>query len=108
MVHLAARYALMISMVLHELATNAAKYGALCQEGGSVSIQWNLFDNKVGRRLTMRWEESGGPPVRKSDRKGFGSALIEKIFVAQFGGSTSLSFEETGLVATIEFYCELA
>src|SRR4029079_18971736 len=66
--------AVMLSMVLHELATNAVKYGALSNDGGHISIEWEELGNK---RLRLTWRETGGPPAQPGERKGFGSLLIE-------------------------------
>jgi len=70
---------LLLAMVLHELATNAVKYGALSNEGGRVQLDWELDDGSGCVRLC--WRESGGPPVTPPERKGFGSQLIEKSLI---------------------------
>ena len=73
-------------MVLHELATNAVKHGALSNAAGHVSINWQKIDEAERPRLQLCWEERGGPPVQNPTRKGFGSQLIgaslDKIEVA--------------------------
>lgn len=71
-VHLAADASLSLSLLLHELATNAAKYGALSVEGGRVSLSWTI----EGDRFVLDWRETGGPPATAPARKGFGSRLI--------------------------------
>jgi PAS domain S-box-containing protein len=83
-----------LAMVLHELATNAAKYGALSVAGGHVAIEWSWTSD---RRLVLRWTESGGPTARKPSREGFGSELIE-LLTRQLGGVTKLDWRAQGLV----------
>ena len=92
-IRLAPRAALALAMALHELGTNAAKYGALSVEGGRVSIAWSL----VGDRLRLEWRESGGPPVEAPERRGFGSRLIERGLEADLGGGAALHFDPGGL-----------
>lgn len=76
-VPVAADKSLQLTMALHELATNAVKYGALSNATGQVHIDWTVLDDPSGARLRICWEERGGPPVRPMDHKGFGSKLIE-------------------------------
>jgi len=83
-----------LAMALHELATNAAKYGALSLPGGRVAVEWSSASNG---RLVLRWTETGGPAVRKPSRHGFGSELIE-ILSTQLGGETNLDWRAQGLV----------
>lgn len=85
-------------MTLHELATNAAKYGALANEKGTVTISWELTVNEQGERvLNLRWEELGGPEVTAPDRPGFGSMLIERSLAQQFGCKFQLDYRPEGL-----------
>jgi two-component sensor histidine kinase len=99
-VRLAPSPALMLSMVLHELATNAAKYGALANGSGRIVIEWRSF---AGKRLQLTWKETGGPAAQAGERKGFGTMLIEEAFVSQVvGGSASLEYSPEGLVCTLE------
>ncbi len=94
------RLALSIAMALHELGTNAVKYGALSREGGHVAIAWSIRrDDEV--RLTLRWAETGGPPVVKPTRTGFGSRLIERSLARELAGDVQLSFDPGGVVCTI-------
>jgi two-component sensor histidine kinase len=95
-VELGPRHALSLTMVLHELCTNAVKYGALSVPGGRVSILWS----SDGREVDMTWEESGGPPVRPPERRGFGTKLIKGSLRAGLGG-TELDFPSTGVVCRI-------
>ena len=94
--------ALSLSMALHELCTNALKYGALSAPGGQVRVSWEIAEASAGNRLTMRWEESGGPPVAPPSRKGFGSRLIEGGLARELNGTVRLDYEPTGVVCTID------
>jgi two-component sensor histidine kinase len=98
-VSLSSRSVVMLSMVLHELATNATKHGALSTPGGRVSIDWTKERDKV----ELFWSETGGPPVEKPGHAGFGSTLIEKGFAAQMGGTATLRFDPNGVTCTMEF-----
>lgn len=99
-VALSSRSVVMLSMVLHELATNATKYGALSTPGGRVAIDWAL---QGGDKVELFWSESGGPPVEKPDHAGFGSTLIERGFAAQIGGTATLRFDPKGVTCALEF-----
>ncbi|HEX6860554.1 MAG TPA: MASE1 domain-containing protein [Caulobacteraceae bacterium] len=90
--------ALSLAMALHELGTNAAKYGALSGESGRVHIAWTL----KGRRLALHWREEGGPPVKAPGRSGFGSRLIEKGLAADLRGRASIRYEPAGVECDIE------
>lgn len=68
---------LQLTMAFHELATNAVKYGALSNASGQVRIDWTVLDGQSGPKLRICWEERGGPPVSPTNRKGFGSRLIQ-------------------------------
>lgn len=87
-----------ISMLLHELATNANKYGACSSGGGRVSVTWSLDDAGV----TLVWRESGGPPVTAPTRQGFGSSLKANV-VRQIHGTINRQWEPTGLVVEVAF-----
>ena len=100
-VRLMAKMALSISMALHELATNAAKYGALSNEHGRVNISWSTRRQGQDRQLRLEWLESGGPPVIPPKRRGFGSRLIERGLAQELGGETKLEYRPTGL------WCEI-
>ena len=93
------RSALMVAMALHELATNAAKYGALSNERGRIFIDWGPSEANVQLRLT--WRETGGPTVTKPERSGFGTKLIES-GADQIDGKAVLDYRPEGLVCTIE------
>ena len=88
---------LALGIALHELATNAVKYGALSNETGSVSITWSL----EGDYLNMRWQEKNGPPVNPPSRKGFGSQVIERGLVHELQGTVNLDYPADGAVCRI-------
>ena len=90
--------ALSCALGLHELTTNAIKYGALSNANGRVSISWKLDGQKHQRRLELEWRETGGPTVGPVERKGFGTQLLERIFDSDSGGRVVLTFERSGLV----------
>jgi two-component sensor histidine kinase len=94
--------AVMLSMILHEIATNAAKYGALSNDTGTIRIDWQLHLEPAGQKLSLSWIESGGPRVTTPTRKGFGSRLIERGARDQLGGSATADFLPTGVVYSIE------
>jgi two-component sensor histidine kinase len=89
-----------VAMALHELATNAAKHGALSRPEGRVALRWRLDPGTATLRLT--WTESGGPPVSTPpSRRGFGSRMIEATLEGQLSGSLDLQWQEDGLRAEI-------
>ena len=92
---------LALALALHELATNAAKYGALSTPSGSVSITWEVADPFGEAMLRLRWTERDGPPVQAPARQGFGSRLIQRTFAAQTGGSASVTYDPAGVVCEI-------
>ncbi|MGQ0443730.1 MAG: sensor histidine kinase [Beijerinckiaceae bacterium] len=93
--------ALALSMALHELATNAVKYGALSAATGTVAIDWRIADDNPPR-FRLRWTETGGPPVEEPRRRGFGSRLVEAGLAQDLGGEVRLHFEKSGLICTID------
>jgi len=100
--HLEPRAALALGMALHELATNAAKYGALSTPVGRVELDWSVSAQDDGtRRLSLSWREHDGPPVTAPRRRGFGSRLIERGLSQELNGEASLVFEPSGLVCLI-------
>ena len=96
-VYLTAQCAMMMSMLLHELATNAVKYGALSGDAGSVSIVWTREEDKSGASVRVVWQEQGGPKVQDSERRGFGTTLIQKGLSNQLGGEATLEFMPDGV-----------
>ncbi|WP_325064314.1 HWE histidine kinase domain-containing protein [Alteriqipengyuania lutimaris] len=92
-----------ISMALHELTTNAIKYGSLSVTGGVLRVAWDWRTQDGGDRvLALRWEESGGPRVEKPDRRGFGSTVIERILRAQLSARTEIDYAPEGLKVLCE------
>ena len=91
------KHALALSLALHELATNATKYGALSCPEGRVSVQWGVQEGM----LHLDWEESGGPPVAPPTQKGFGSRLIEELVPRDLGGVTKLNRDISGVRCSI-------
>ena len=90
--------AVSLAMVLHELATNAVKYGSLSVASGKVEVRWTCAKEDDHLKIEMTWEESGGPPVSSPKRQGFGTRLIERQIGLEFGGKADLDFRESGLV----------
>jgi len=97
-----AQRASLLTMVLHELATNAVKYGALSNGYGVVSLTWDVVgEEEDGQNVRLTWRELGGPPVVAPERKGFGSFLIERALQGG-GGSAKLDYNPNGVVCTVE------
>jgi PAS domain S-box-containing protein len=89
--------AIALTLVLHELATNAAKYGALSQAGGAIDLSWSVGDDPPGPSLRLGWVERGGPVVAPSGRTGFGSRLIDQSVSYQLDGTVDLQWPPEGL-----------
>jgi PAS domain S-box-containing protein len=90
-------------LILHELATNAAKYGALSNEDGHLSIKWKRGSSPDGAEIMVTWEETGGPPVSPPERRGFGSVLIEQSLAYSLGGKAEIEYRPEGLLARFRF-----
>lgn len=88
-----------LSMVIHELCTNALKYGALSVPDGRISISWSV-DEKA-ERFNLEWRESGGPPVTGPKERSFGSRFIEQALPGQLQGEARLLFEPSGLICHV-------
>jgi two-component sensor histidine kinase len=88
-----------LCLVLHEMATNAAKYGALSTSGGELRLSWLLEDD--GRRLRLNWSEVGGPPVTAPAATGYGTTLIRSTMSYSLQGELELEYNPTGLRAEI-------
>ena len=101
-VRLPPKTAIAVALAFHELATNAAKYGALSTEAGRVDLNWSVSSAESGRRLRISWRESGGPPVRKPRRTGFGTRLIERGLAADLNGKVEIDYAPDGVRCTIE------
>jgi light-regulated signal transduction histidine kinase (bacteriophytochrome) len=90
--------ALSLSLAVHELVTNAAKFGAFSTPGGTVAVGWTLAgDNGI----SLSWAEAGGPRVRPPSRRGFGSTLIERALAMETGGRATLRYEPDGIVCDV-------
>ena len=100
-VPLAPRLAVVLSMILHEIATNAAKYGALSNDSGTVLLDWEIIEEDARRKLRLIWTEAGGPPVSAPVHRGFGSRLIERSARDQLGGEATVDFLPRGVVCTV-------
>lgn len=87
-----------VAISLHELATNAAKYGSLSASGGHVEITWS---RTTDGRLSLRWIESGGPPVMPPTRRGFGRNIMENIIAGQLRGEVHFDWRDQGLACEI-------
>src|SRR5271166_614286 len=92
--------ALSFTMALHELCTNAMKYGALSNDAGHIDVGWTR-SRDPRPRLDLVWRESGGPPVSRPSKGGFGSRLLERSLAFDLDGEVRLSFEPSGLVCSI-------
>jgi two-component sensor histidine kinase len=88
-----------VAMVLHELVTNAAKYGALSSPDGRVSVQWD--PDGAGATLTIAWRETGGPTIPPSAQSGYGTSLIRDLIPHELGGTVDLVMETEGVRCTI-------
>jgi PAS domain S-box-containing protein len=97
-----AKTAVSFALAIHELATNAAKYGALSNGEGQVGIFWTLLHRDDGVRLRFTWRERNGPRVAPPTSRGFGSRLIERALAAELGGEASLVFHADGVVCSID------
>jgi PAS domain S-box-containing protein len=96
------RQTLSMSMALHELATNAVKYGALSNGLGTVTVQWERVA-APGCGLRLTWQEQGGPTVTKPSQRGFGSRLIEQNLAADLGGEVRIDYRPEGVFVAIAF-----
>ncbi|MGL4196850.1 MAG: sensor histidine kinase [Allorhizobium sp.] len=97
-VYLSAQQALGLSLAIHELATNATKYGALSRPEGRITIRW---DKQEDDRFTFDWQESGGPLVTEPTRRGFGSRLTERVVSDLFQGQAGIRFEPAGVAFSL-------
>ena len=95
------RQVLPLSMAIHELLTNALKYGALSAPFGRVSISWDLAAD--GNEVRLRWDEHGGPSVVPPTARGFGTRLIERGLAQELGGSVAIEFDPSGVTCAIAF-----
>lgn len=86
-----------LTLALHELATNAAKYGALSTEHGTVAVRWSVECDQ----LELVWRESAGPPVERPQRTGFGTRLLERAVASDLGGAVAIDYDPGGVICTI-------
>jgi two-component sensor histidine kinase len=100
-VPLSPRLAVVLSMIVHEIATNAAKYGALSNDSGTIALDWEVVTENAGRKLRLIWTEAGGPHVIAPVQRGFGSRLIERSARDQLGGEATIDFLPCGVVYTV-------
>ena len=112
---LPSRSVLPLSMTLHELATNAAKYGALSVRGGDVDIRWRLTDGTADPSVELTWAERGGPAVRRKEADqtglksrrgksaGFGTVLIDRVVTHDLDGTTDINFDPAGVRCSLVF-----
>jgi two-component sensor histidine kinase len=89
--------ALTMALIVHELATNAAKYGGLSRPAGKLSVHWSLAD----RILNLNWREAGGPPIDAPTHHGFGLRLLPRA-LEQFSGTAETSFKPDGFICTMK------
>jgi two-component sensor histidine kinase len=97
-------------MIIHELTTNAAKYGALSLPHGSIAIDWTIdaATDDADPMLALTWHERGGPQVQPAHKKGFGSILIERLVVSRFAGTAAFDFAHDGLIFRAAFRIPIA
>ena len=93
---------LTLGMAIHELASNAVKFGSLSAPDGRLSVEWSIVAGTPESVLKLVWSESGGPAVQKPSRTGFGSTLIVRSLTQEFGGKVDRDFAVTGLICTID------
>ena len=98
-VQITAKAALSLAMALHELCTNAAKYGALSVPDGRVTVCWRIAP---GGRFQLTWTERGGPEVSAPERSGFGSRLIQSALGGELGGTAELAFPAAGVAFALD------
>lgn len=94
-----------LSMAVHELATNAAKYGALSNDHGTVHVTWTL-DRANRFHFRLKWQEAGGPEVKPPTREGFGTKMLTRILAQEINGEISLEYNANGLVCSMEGWLE--
>jgi two-component sensor histidine kinase len=93
-------------MVLHELVTNAAKYGSLSVPDGRVCVKWQKQNSDAGAKLVAEWHEFGGPAVAAKPSSGYGTSLIRDLIPHELGGTVNLVFSPDGVSCKIEIPLE--
>jgi len=101
-VELPPRYVLALGMTVHELTTNAAKYGALSRPGGRVHVTWEITASAEGRRLRVEWRETDGPAVVEPTRRGFGTRVITGGVARELGGTVRILYPAEGLRCLVD------
>lgn len=101
-VKLRPKAALSMALALHELCTNAFKYGALSNDAGSVAITWWVLGGRTIPTLHLEWVETGGPSVAQPQRRGFGTKMIERALASELDGTVELRFDPEGVRCVIE------
>jgi PAS domain S-box-containing protein len=101
-IRLSPKATLALGIAFHELATNAVKYGAFSNDGGSILIEWDIRQMPEGSRLALHWQEKDGPPVTSPTRKGFGSRVIERGLAHELEGTVNLDYRADGVDCTID------
>jgi two-component sensor histidine kinase len=96
-IELSADLAVPVGMALHELTTNALRYGALSAPGGHVEVRWTVGETEGVRKLRLQWSEFGGPPVSEPQHKGFGSTLLQRVLPMQCNAKVQIDYDQTGL-----------
>jgi two-component sensor histidine kinase len=96
-VELSADLAVPVGMALHELTTNAVRYGALSVPGGHVEVRWSVGETEGVRKLHLEWSEFGGPPVSEPQHKGFGSTLLQRVLPMQCKAEVQIDYDQAGL-----------
>ena len=91
-----------VAMALHELVTNAVKYGALSNPSGHVAVNWHQRVDEEASRVKIEWRESGGPPVVRPTKTGYGTSLIREMIPHELGGTVDLAFVPDGVCCRIE------
>ena len=94
---LSARQSLALALAIHELATNAVKYGALSTKTGHIDVSWQIGAPGSTELFRLSWIERGGPEVKKPERRGFGSTLVERALAQDFRGTVALDFNPLGV-----------
>ncbi|HVN01760.1 MAG TPA: HWE histidine kinase domain-containing protein [Caulobacteraceae bacterium] len=96
-VRLGPNAAVTLAMAFHELATNAAKYGALSNDRGRIDIDWRIEHGAEGELVEINWSEHGGPPIGPPKRRGFGTQFLQRALAREFDGRVNLRFTAPGL-----------
>ena len=103
------RVALTLALGLHELTTNATKYGALSVPAGRIEVRWRIERQPPQPPLLrIEWRERGGPPVTAPERQGFGTRFIEGSVASELQGKARLDYDPAGLVCTMEIPLDLS